>query len=607
MKKINSPLIIAAIILILILGVILFPKLFTNKSPYNINKMIFSHEDGKLITTPAPFSPSKDFIFGSDDMGRDIYAYIIYGTRLTILLGVFVALGRFIIALPIALFAGFGNKAAKGVIKVFSVLFSAIPAVLISLIVLKMSFFIKLDRESSIMAFVLVLSLVGWPKISRLIMERVETLNSQPFIKSEVAIGKKRFKIALENVIPHLAPELIVLQLMEIARSLAIIMTLGVFNVFVGNLKYVEDVGEGALNLSNVSFNPEWGRLAFYNVSFEPEWASMLATSRSMLESAPWAVLFPALAFFISILAFNLLGEGLRNAMQKKDSRVIPMMRNLFTFNIAKLWKNSKTSSKIIFFTIVILISSVIFVPYFISANEYSIKEDKNNEISFEEVIIGTQEAQETAEKIAEKMRELGLSPMIENSYYLDYEIEPDVILAAHSVRFFNEDMQISAKLNEDYTFLSAGSFKNDGTLYDATEKDLFNIEDYAKFKKKYILIDKEYYEDSAIEYFISDIQKHVDISGVLLIARQDESVTNFFIQEDKVFTLLLSKEFAQSLKESDDLNVAVSAQIEHLEPKGRNVIGIIGNYDPDTEDKAILIGMNYNLYQGAGSTGFKF
>ena len=146
--------------------------------------MIFSHEDGKLITTPAPFSPSKDFILGSDDMGRDIYAYIIFGTRLTILLGVFVALGRFIIALPIALFAGFGNKTAKGVIKVFGVLFSAIPAVLISLIVLKMNFFVKLDRESSIMAFVLVLSLVGWPKISRLIMERVQS--KQP------ALYKKR-------------------------------------------------------------------------------------------------------------------------------------------------------------------------------------------------------------------------------------------------------------------------------------------------------------------------------------------------------------------------------------------------------------------------------
>ena len=79
------------------------------------------------------------------------------------------------------------------------------------------------------------------------------------------------------------------------------------------------------------------------------------------------------------------------------------MMRNLFIFNIANLWKNSKRSSKIIFFTIVILIGSVIFVPYFIGANEYNIKEGRNNEISFEEVVIGTQEAQETVKLIADK------------------------------------------------------------------------------------------------------------------------------------------------------------------------------------------------------------
>ena len=199
------------------------------------------------------------------------FSYIVYGTRLTILLGVLIALGRFVIAIPLAVSAGFGRKIPRALIKIFNIVFSAIPAVLISLIILKMGFFVRLDKTNSALSFILVLSIVGWPKVSRLIMERVEEINGQSFIKSEVAIGKKRLRIALENVLPHLAPEIIVLQLIEIARSLTMIMTLGIFNVFVGNLRYVEDPQWGALNLANVSFNPQWGRYAVYEVSFEPE------------------------------------------------------------------------------------------------------------------------------------------------------------------------------------------------------------------------------------------------------------------------------------------------------------------------------------------------
>ena len=406
MKK-NAPLIIAGILIILILAVVLFPNLFTNKSPYTLNKMIFTYENGKTIVQPAPFSPSKDFLFGTDDMGRDVYSYIIYGTRLTILLGVAIAFGRFVIATPLAISAGFGNRVSKTIIKVFNVIFSAIPAILISMIILKMKFFVRLDKTHSILSFIIVLSLVGWPKISRLIMERVETLNSQLFIKSEVAIGKKRFRIAIENVIPHLAPELIVLQLMEVARALTIIMTLGVFNVFVGNLKYIEDPASGMLNLFNIGFDPNWGMMAFYKVSFEPEWASMLATSRGMVASAPWAMLFPALAFFISILAFNLLGEGLRNMMQRKDSSVIPVVRKLFSLKFGYLWNHAKSSSKLKLIISFTLVLAIILVPYAIHASEYRIPDSNENEEYFEQVLIGTDEADATAKIISNKMQQL--------------------------------------------------------------------------------------------------------------------------------------------------------------------------------------------------------
>ena len=150
-------------------------------------------------------------------------------------------------------------------------------------------------------------------------MERVRDILSKPFINAELAIGKGKLRIAFENVLPHLVPELVVLFFMEIAGALNMIMQLGVFGAFVGNLRYVAST--------------EGGVITFLNISFEPEWSSMLATSRNYITSAPWMVLFPALAFFISILGFNLFGEGLREILQKRDSRFSVYFRRLFNLH----------------------------------------------------------------------------------------------------------------------------------------------------------------------------------------------------------------------------------------------------------------------------------
>ncbi|KJS50271.1 ABC transporter permease subunit [Desulfosporosinus sp. BICA1-9] len=88
----------------------------------------------------------------------------------------------------------------------FNVIFSAIPALIFSIILLKMDFFLALDKRQSIIAFVLVLTFVGWAKLATLVMERVREVLNKPFITAESAIGKGKLRIALENVLPHLAP-----------------------------------------------------------------------------------------------------------------------------------------------------------------------------------------------------------------------------------------------------------------------------------------------------------------------------------------------------------------------------------------------------------------
>lgn len=346
-NKINIQLIMGGILLVIMLIVIIFPGQVTGNNPYSLDFFRTTYDEGKLTIDPAPYEPSDDFPLGSDDKGRDVFSIIIYGTRLTILLGFLAAIGRFVISLPLAISAGFGNQVSKSVIRQFTTIFSAIPALLISIIILRLNFFTGLEKASSILAFTLVLSFVGWPKLASVITERVEEINAQSFIRSEIALGKKRRKIALENVIPHLAPELIVLFFMEIARTLSMIMQLGVFSLYVGNLHVIKST--------------DFGNIVYYDMSFEPEWASLLSTSRNLVNAAPWAIIFPALAFFISVLAFNMFGEGLRKTMQSKDSKVIPSFRKLISLNIKDFFKGLNKQSWIKIGISVVLIVVITF------------------------------------------------------------------------------------------------------------------------------------------------------------------------------------------------------------------------------------------------------
>jgi peptide/nickel transport system permease protein len=259
-------------------------------------------------------------------------------------LGILIVLGRFLIALPLGIAAGFGNSLCKSVINLFNILFSAIPALIISILVLKLSFFLGLFKTQSIIAFVIVLTAVGWAKLAGIIRERVQNILSQPFITGEEAIGKSKMKIAIENVLPHLSPELTVLFFMEIALALSMIMQLGIFVVYVGNLRVLSGTDSPVV----------------MNISYEPEWASMLSSSIGYIKTAPWTVLVPALTFFISILGFNLVGEGLRERLQSKHSKFIIFFRKLLTLRIFTRKFVKITALSLSFITLVIASQAVL-------------------------------------------------------------------------------------------------------------------------------------------------------------------------------------------------------------------------------------------------------
>ena len=255
MKRQNLPLIFGGFILIVLFIVVLFPHNITHINPYGVQSIRSVYDRSNVLSVQgAPFSPSSEDILGTDNIGRDVLSFIVYGTRLTLTLGLFVVLGRFLIAIPLGITAGFGNKLFRVIINQMSIIFSAIPVLLISIIILSLGFFASLDRNQSIVAFVLVLTIVDFAKLAVIIMDRVENILSKSFIVGERAIGKSDFKIAVENVIPHLSTELIILFFMEFARALTIIMELGVFGIFIGNLKFIQSSEGGLTHLAKSAY-----------------------------------------------------------------------------------------------------------------------------------------------------------------------------------------------------------------------------------------------------------------------------------------------------------------------------------------------------------------
>lgn len=569
MKKI--PLILGSIILIFIVLIMITPKTFAPKSPYTIQQLRFSQENGKLNIESAPYPPSDSFILGSDDLGRDILSYIIYGTRLTISLALFIAIFQFLIGIPLALYAGFGNELSQSIIKQMNTMFSAIPALLISIILLRLDYFTQLNKQNSIIAFIIVLTLVAWPKIAFILMERVEAINKQAFIKGAIAIGKKRKHIALTNVLPHLAPEIIVLFFMEIARNLSMIMQLGVFAVFVGNLKVIKDSTNGILT--------------YYDVSFEPEWSSMLATSSTYIRIAPWAVIFPAFAFFISVLGFNLFGEGLREVLQVKDSNILSKMRG--SLSIANI-RQSSFKHRIA----ILVIALIVIVLTTLNLEEYKVTKDEDINIPYQQVMIGDSNRDACAELVIDYMKSIDIKPLEEEEFILMYDISESFLVEDQSFELSASSSHYEA--GKDFRIVKHNNQSDSGYVYNATRDDLYNIKDYSVFEDKFILLDSKFYNDVTIDYIVGEITKIVDIKGLLII-REKALKSQLLIEESEYPYVELSEELGAYLAADGDIELTLEASLSKLESVGKNIVGIKEGSDPNMSEEAIMIGFNYN------------
>ncbi|MEJ2598813.1 MAG: ABC transporter permease subunit [Anaerolineales bacterium] len=396
----NPALIIGLVLVIGLFGLVLFGDRLTTASPYENHGV--TSINGKIGT--PPFGPSSVFPWGTDQVGRDIQALVLYGARQTITLAFFGMLARILIGTILGALAGWRQDGWIDRVVIGAVgVWAAFPITLFAMILIQ-----ALGIQQGFGVFVIGISVVGWGEAAQFVRAQVIGLKPQLFIEAARSEGARSDQILVRHVVPNLIAPLLVLAVMEMGGVLMLLAELGFLNVFLGGGFRVQ-IGEVGRMQPVIAY--------FSDV---PEWGALLANIRNWWRSYPWMAWFPGAAFFLTIMAFNLLGEGLRRFLDESRMNVNRIF-NRFTLGASVL---------IVGVMIFVLNSNTPLSLYRSEAFKFDAQRAMNtiNVLSSPELKgreTGTPGAQFTALYIAKQMESIGLFPAGDKDSFIQTMIKP--------------------------------------------------------------------------------------------------------------------------------------------------------------------------------------
>jgi len=396
----NPSLILGTLLVIGLLGLILFGNKLTSANPYQTNDVLMI--DGKI--NAAPFKPSTTFVWGSDYIGRDIQALVFYGAKQTLSLAFFGMLARLLLGAVLGVLAGWQQKGwidrfVTGAVGVWA----AFPVTLFAMIVIQ-----ALGIQQGMWVFIVSVSVVGWGEIAQFVRSQVIAIKPQFYIESARSVGLRSDQIMGRHVFPNLINGLVALAALEMGGVLMLLAELGYLNIFLGG-GFQAIIGEV-------------GRMqpVVVNYSDVPEWASMIANIRLWWRSYPWMVTYPGIAFFISILAFNLTGEGLRRFLDDSHANLSRLF-NWYTFSVF-------LSFAVVLGLLVRSSSPMsVYHPEALKFNPQNVQKDIEylTSLDMQGRETGTPGAEKAADYITHRMAEIGLLPAGEHGTYLQKQVSP--------------------------------------------------------------------------------------------------------------------------------------------------------------------------------------
>nr|WP_285891301.1 ABC transporter permease [Paenibacillus pasadenensis] len=224
-------------------------------------------------------APSGEHWFGTDDLGRDIFSRIIYGTRISLWVGVSSVLGSIASGTLLGIVAGYYGRWIDALIsRLFDILL-AFPGILLAIGIVA-------ALGPSLQNALIAIAIVNVPVFGRLVRARVLSLREEEYITAARSLGMRNSRILLQHILPNCLGPIIVQGTLGIATAI------------------IEAAALGFLGLGAQPPDPEWGK--------------MLSDSRQFIQKAPWTVVFPGLSIMLTVLGFNLMGDGLRDVLDPR-------------------------------------------------------------------------------------------------------------------------------------------------------------------------------------------------------------------------------------------------------------------------------------------------
>ncbi|MDR1193875.1 MAG: ABC transporter permease [Peptococcaceae bacterium] len=236
-------------------------------APYNPNTPVLSERF-------AP--PSLAHWLGCDELGRDAFSRLLYGTRVSMMIGLVPTTISMVFGTLLGLFAGYYGGKVDFTIMRFADIVLAFPSLLLAMVVMY-------TLGGSLMNIFIALSIVKWAGTARVIRAQTMSLKEKEFVEAARSMGVKRWVIMFRHILPNCIPNLIVLFTLNIPESI---------------------LSESSLSFLGIGAQPP-----------STSWGLMVYRSKSYLFSQPWLAIAPGVVILIFVLAFNFLGDGVRDAM----------------------------------------------------------------------------------------------------------------------------------------------------------------------------------------------------------------------------------------------------------------------------------------------------
>ncbi len=272
----NTGAVIGLVVIVTITLVALFADVVAPHDP------VLQNRDALLVPPVWQNDGNWRYLLGTDDIGRDMLSRIIHGARLSMMIGAIVVSLSLVVGIAIGLIAGFAGGLVDAAIMRAMDMMLALPPLLLAIVVAAI-------LGPGLINVVFAVAIVAIPHYARLTRASVMSELSRDYVTASRVAGAGTLRLALVVVLPNCLAPLIVQATLSFSNAI------------------LDAASLGFLGLGAQPPTPEWG--------------TMLSSSLQFLQRAPWVVTFPGLAILITVLAFNLLGDGLRDALDPKLKR----------------------------------------------------------------------------------------------------------------------------------------------------------------------------------------------------------------------------------------------------------------------------------------------